>query len=97
MKFERGLDPKKSMNIGVKIYRCGNCGSFISEDGSSLSKEEFKKIKKIVEEIGDSKTELIHGDCCARDFHRIEEFNRMQVTKEMALDAGDPNLEGTWI
>jgi len=45
MKFERGLDPKKSMNIGVKIYRCGNCGSFISEDGSSLSKEEFKKIK----------------------------------------------------
>lgn len=97
MNFERGQDPKKSMNIGIKVYRCGNCGSFTNEDGSPLSDDEFKKIKKIIDEIGDSKTELVHGDCCVHDFNRINEFNRMQVTREMALDAQDPSLEGTWI
>ena len=97
MNFQRGLNPKKSMNIGVKIYRCGNCGSFTSEDGSPLSREEFEKTQMKYFEIRDSKTELVHGDCCAHEFNRIDQFNRMQVTRDMALDAGDPDLEGTFI
>ena len=97
MNFERGLNPKKSMDIGVKVFRCGNCGRYTAEDGSILRNEDFEKIQKIVDQIGDSKTELVHGDCCIHEFNRIEEFNRMQVTREMALDAQDPNLEGTWI
>lgn len=94
MNFERGLDPKKSMDIGLKIYRCGNCGSFTTEDGSPISDEEFKKVKKIMDEIGDSKTELVHGDCCVHEFMK---FTQMRVTHDMALDAGDPDLEGTFI
>ena len=96
MNFERGLDPKKSMDIGIKVYRCGHCGNLTTDDGVPLpyNSEEFKQAQKIIDEIGDSKTELVHGDCC------IEEdmpFHRMQVTRDMALDAQDPSLEGTWI
>jgi hypothetical protein len=97
MNFERKLSPLKSMGVGIKVYRCGNCGRYTSEDGSLLGSEERKKVEKIVEEIGDSKTELVHGECCIHEFNRIDEFNRMQVTREMALDAQDPSLEGTWI
>jgi len=93
MNFERGLDPKKSMDIGVKVYRCGNCGSFTNEDGSPISEDDWWKVTAIMDKVGDSKTELVHGDCCAREFLK---FTQMRVTHDMALDAGDPDLEGTF-
>lgn len=93
MNFERGIDPKKAMDIGIKIYRCGHCGTPTDENGVPLTGEEFKRVTSIIDEIGDSKTELLHGDCCINDPY----YNRIQVTRDMALDAQDPSLEGEWI
>lgn len=95
MNFERGKDPKKSMDIGIKVYRCHYCGRFVAEDGSFLKEEEFEKMEKMDEQIRDSKTELVLGHCCMDEDNR--DPGRMQVTRDMALDAGDPSLEGTWI
>jgi hypothetical protein len=100
MNFQRGKDPKKSMDIGVKVYRCGHCGTICREDGTPLNAgdekdtEEFQKAKEILDQIGDSKTELIQGDCCAPQDPNL---SRMRVTHDMALDAEDLSLEGTFI
>lgn len=94
MNFERGQDPLKAMDIGIKIYRCGHCGTPTDENGVPLTGEELKRVTDIIDEIGDSKTELLHGkDCCINDPY----YNRIQVTRDMALDAQDPSLEGEWI
>lgn len=94
--FERSEDVLKSLNIGVKIYRCGHCGNICDSTGLPLpdDSEEFKRSSEILDKIGDSKTELVHGDCCV---HEDLKFTQMLVTRDMALDAGDPSLEGTYI
>jgi hypothetical protein len=94
MNFERGLDPKKSMDIGVKIYRCGYCGNFTTDGGVPLpfDSKEIKEAREIVNKYGISKTELVQEDCC------IEKDSRfIRITHDMALDAGNPDLEGTFI
>ncbi len=94
--FQRGQDPKKSMDIGVKVYRCGNCGMLTTDDGIPLpfDSKEFKEATELLNQIGDSKTEFVHGDCCIEEDFK---FTQMRVTHDMALDAGDLSLEGTFI
>lgn len=96
MNFERGQDLLKAMDIGIKIYRCGHCGTPTDENGVPLTGEEFKRVTSIIDEIGDSKTELLHGDCCIFPMNDPY-YNRVQITREMAMDAQDPSLEGEWI
>lgn len=79
--------------MNSKIYRCGWCGHPTNEKGQTLQGNDFKKAVNIIEKYGDGRTEKTHGDCCVRE----QTENRMQVTRDMAIDAGDPNLEGQWI
>ena len=94
--FEKSDNPLKSLDIGVKVYRCGHCGNICDSTGLPLpgDSEEFKRSSEILNKMGDSKTELVHGDCCVEEDLK---FTQMRVTRDMALDAGDPDLEGTFI
>ena len=81
--------------MNSKLYRCGWCGFPTKETGECLTGEQFEKADKIIAEYGDGHTVLVHGWCCEEE--QQKEANRMQVTRDMALDAQDPSLEGTWI
>jgi uncharacterized protein with PIN domain len=73
-----------------EIKRCGMCGTPIDENNRTLSLEEYNQLTK--EQLNNAK--LDYGDCCAYD---EREDNYVQVTKDMAIDAQDMNLEGKWI
>lgn len=94
--FERGLDPKEAMNIGVNLYRCGRCGTYTDKSGNPIDFEKFPeeadRIYQINNEFGDTTTESVNGNCCLDDEKTGFE---MKVTRDMAIDAGDPDLEGT--
>jgi len=78
--------------MNSKIYRCGWCGAPTDENGRNLQGGTFQRVVNIIEKYGDGHTEKTSGDCC------IPENNlRNRVTRDMAIDAGDPNLEGEWI
>lgn len=93
--FERGLDPKEAMNIGVNLYRCGRCGTYTDKEGNPIDFEKFPeeadRIYQINNNFGDTTTEAVNGNCCQED----ERHEKMRVTRDMAFDAGDPDLEGT--
>ena len=68
-----------------KIYwRCGACGNLYRLDGKPITAEEL--------EFGilDCDTEIAYDGC-------EDNTNRHQVTRDMAMDAGDLSLEGQWI
>ena len=71
------------------IYRCGWCGLPTDESGEPLdvNPDEY------LEENKTAKEELING-CCCMNQHQPQ---RMQVTREMAMDAGEPDMEGMWM
>jgi hypothetical protein len=73
---------------GVMCFRCGYCGQPTDKDGQVLPLETIKAIS-----VDWDKAEQTHGDCCRQE----QETRRMQVTKEMAMDAGEPDMEGMWI
>lgn len=66
------------------IYSCGYCGSPCADDGSAYG-------GFIPEDYDPNNYTNIHGLCC------LQEQNQMCVTRDMAIDAGDPDLEGTLI
>ena len=80
------------LKINTKVYRCGYCGNPTSVEGKELSEEVRDRVIQIIVKYGDGHTEQTHGDCC----RHTEDFT-VQVTKDMAMDAGDPALEGEWI
>ena len=69
-----------------KTYRCGYCGTPTDEGGTPVSLE---KCKELTDEQLNS-AELVHGWCCYEE----QQDNRVVVTRDMALDACDPSLEG---
>lgn len=71
----------------TKLYRCGYCGSPTDEHGTPLD------FNDIDQSLDWNLAELTHGICCAYNFQPKYE----QVTKEMAMDAGFPELEGTMV
>ena len=75
----------------MKIYRCGYCGQPTDKDGNPLTAEECEPIS--VEELDNA--ELVHGYCCLIEYE--PEPERMRVTRDMAIDAGDLSLEGELI
>lgn len=71
-----------------KLERCGFCGSFF-RGVEYLTEDEVKSISE--EEL--SKVSL--GYCPNANYE--DGSGRQQVTRDMAIDAGDPSLEGQWI
>ena len=67
-------------------FRCGWCGQPTDCDGKVLEYDEFYSAADW------ENAKLTHGDCCPRDPDTSEP---RVVTKEMAMDAQDPELEGT--
>ena len=74
--------------MNSKLYRCGWCGLPVQQDGNMLDGTE--KAIKIIEKYGDRKTHKVNGWCCPSG----DGSQRVIVSREMALDAGDPSLEG---
>lgn len=84
----------------LKIYRCGWCGYPTDKDGNCVQDpDELDLIMNIVALEGtDKRTHLTNGECCIAEVMRQEEESRViQITRDMALDACDPTLEGQWI
>jgi hypothetical protein len=77
-----------------KLYRCGWCGMITDEDGEPLDGEPFEKARRIIETYGDHRTHKLNGNCCPNG---NEQDNMVQITRDMAIDAGDRSLEGEWI
>lgn len=69
-------------------YRCGYCGQPTDKDGCPLTIEECELITDQL-----NTAELVHGYCCLSEY----EPERMRVTRDMAIDAGDLSLEGELI
>lgn len=83
--------------MNSKIYRCGWCGGCTDKDGNYLKDEVRRKAEHIIDTYGDGHTQKVHGGCGGRGEYGNSGHDRVQVTKEMALDAGMPEIEGTWI
>lgn len=84
--------------MNSKIHRCGYCGQPVSDEGIPLEDEAREKAIRIIEAYGDHRTHKEHGECCVYEEMQRQERSRMrQVSKEMAHDAGMPDIEGTWI
>lgn len=79
-----------------KLHRCGWCGHPTDKDGHPLEGKNLDKATKIIEkyELG-IHLDLVNGYCCPNGDQ--ENYRMVQVTREMALDACDPSLEGQWI
>lgn len=96
-----GSTVEKVEVFGQRSYSCSNCkswGPWKQRRVISLAKESRKMIctnckKPNCEDGQDTCTE------CAIYLQDIEaeEHPNVQVTKEMAIDAGDRRLEGQWI
>ena len=71
-------------------YICGWCGAPCEEDGTP-----WTTIPKDFQPNSDIHT-MVHGLCCAES-EMMEHEQMVQVTREMALDAGMPEIEGSWI
>ena len=80
--------------MNSKIYRCGWCGHPTDKDDNCLTDKALEKAKKIIEKYGDSHTIQVNGECCPPN--QTSE-SMVQVTRDMASDAGMPEIEGTWI
>lgn len=70
----------------TECFRCGWCGQPTDCDGNVLTYDEA-----IAMSVDWGKATMTHGDCCPRDPNTSEP---RIVTKEMAMDAQDPDLEG---
>lgn len=76
------LSPVKT--IQTEIVRCGECGRFFRADGQQITVNDIKKLNG--------------GDCnldyCPDCANEAQENQDRTVTKDMAIDAGMPELEG---
>ena len=80
--------------MNSKIYRCGWCGYPTDKEGEILRGEAFEKAKNIINAYGGKQhTHLVNGECCPNGNYPLEP-NRIRVTRDMAIDAGDLSLEG---
>jgi hypothetical protein len=75
-----------------KCFRCGWCGSPTDKNGVVLTPEQIEKSS-----LDYDFAESVHGDCCAGQKWLENENEMQQITREMAMDAGDMSLEGQYI
>jgi len=79
--------------MNSNIFRCGNCGQPTAANGVVLPKTDFKRVVSIIEQYGDYRTIKVHGECCYTGGRQNRQEYR-RVTRDMAIDAGMPELEG---
>lgn len=83
--------------MNSKLYRCGCCGCPTDQNGNKLIDENFKRAINIIENYNsDAHIYLIYGNCCCQNDDGNQEPQMMQITRDMAIDAGDRSLEGQW-
>ena len=75
----------------MKIYRCGWCGFPTNKDGDPLEVDP----DKYLEQHQNDEVVNVQGACCPNGEDAGNEM--VQVTRDMAIDAGMPELEGQWI
>ena len=68
----------------VVMYICGYCGHPADKHGLPL--------KEIPDDFDIAKADMVHGMCCAAQVNYERE--RRTVTRDMAVDAGMPEIEG---
>lgn len=91
------LQSLKGIDMNSKLYRCGWCGYPTDQNGVCLKDEPLKKAMKIIGTYRDNDhTHKLHGDCCPNG-DGSQEREMVQVTRDMASDAGEPSMEGEWI
>lgn len=78
-----------------KIYRCGYCGDVTNNLGAPLTGNFREKVIELIESNKNIEVEQTHGDCCSHEW--CDEPQMVQVTRDMAIDAGDRSMEGRWI
>lgn len=81
--------------MNSKIYRCGYCGLPTDWNGDPVMPfDVYARIVNLIEKYGDRHTHKTYGYCCEKE---AERENLVQITRDMAIDAGDRSLEGQWI
>lgn len=74
----------------MKCYRCGYCGQQADEQGNVLALWQVAVLNPFVDW---ENAEQVQGECCRGE----QERQMMQVTREMAMDACEPEMEGMWV
>ena len=82
---------KTDFSTVIQRFRCGWCGHPCMENGECIDPELCKDWTK---DDWDNASK-VHGECCHAE--QSQQANQIQVTHDMAIDAGDPSLEGTYI
>ena len=78
------------------IYRCGWCGNPVDKNGEQLPEiNSNHEANKYLETHKNCNEELVNGFCCPDGNEPMN--RRVQVTRDMAIDAGMPETEGQWI
>ena len=91
------IEMNKKTNSGfiplntIVIYRCGWCGLPTDKDGQPLEVDPTEYLEK----HKDAECKNTQGYCCPNG-DESQQRQRVQITREMALDAGMPELEGQW-
>ena len=79
------------------IYRCGWCGFPTDAKGDQLyGVHTPAEADAYLAAHHGAAEQMTNGFCCPGGDQQGDR-QRMQVTREMAIDAGDRSLEGTWI
>ena len=79
----------------VTVYRCGYCGDVTDEMGTPLEGMIREDVINLIETKKETQVHQTHGECCQWEWEERRQW--VQVTKDMAIDAGDRNLEGQWV
>lgn len=75
-----------------ELYRCGWCGQPTNKDGDVLTMSQIGLVSDLARWDG---AESVHGECCRES---NEPRDRREIcTRDMAIDACDPSLEGQWV
>lgn len=70
------------------VFRCGYCGTPTDKEGNPMSIEYCQSLTE--EQLNGAI--LTHGYCCYEEQHQHDKY--IIVTRDMAIDAQDMNLEG---
>ena len=76
----------------MKCYRCGWCGTVTDHNG--VPWEHLWQILIIASVSNLDQAEQVQGDCCRGEYEYQDQGQ--YITRDMAIDAGDPSLEGTY-
>jgi hypothetical protein len=79
------------MKAKIKCFRCGWCGQPCDRNGEPYNPAQIELLSP---HVGWDKVSKVNGECCPGG----DETNRwVTVTHDMAIDAGEPEMEGMLI